>query len=203
MELEMIAGTHEPNTRSNQQVLAAFVQKKAEIDAMLARLQALSDGLFGYSPDEVTWSHLGTLEQYVDLLKRNTTAPSRRASMPNESAEREDRRMVTFDAIAPDGTRERLRFETQAEADAAAANSAKRAAASTRSPGPKASSASSASPRSEPMSNPMPLAHQGRGTIRNRQEGNPFAIDEAIAHLIEALGIVFLAAPTECASHTI
>jgi hypothetical protein len=32
----------------------------------------------------------------------------------------EQRRMITFDAIAPDGTRERLRFETQAEADAAA-----------------------------------------------------------------------------------
>jgi hypothetical protein len=30
------------------------------------------------------------------------------------------RRMITFDAIAPNGTRERLRFETQAEADAAA-----------------------------------------------------------------------------------
>jgi hypothetical protein len=28
--------------------------------------------------------------------------------------------MVTFDAIAPDGTRERLQFETQAEADVAA-----------------------------------------------------------------------------------
>jgi hypothetical protein len=28
--------------------------------------------------------------------------------------------MITFDAIAPAGTRERLRFETQAEADAAA-----------------------------------------------------------------------------------
>jgi hypothetical protein len=28
--------------------------------------------------------------------------------------------MIAFDAIAPDGTRERLRFETQAEADAAA-----------------------------------------------------------------------------------
>ena len=28
--------------------------------------------------------------------------------------------MITFDTIAPDGTRERLRFETQAEADAAA-----------------------------------------------------------------------------------
>jgi hypothetical protein len=28
--------------------------------------------------------------------------------------------MITFDAIAPDGTRERLRFETQDQADAAA-----------------------------------------------------------------------------------
>ena len=27
--------------------------------------------------------------------------------------------MITFSAIAPDGTRKRLRFETQAEADAA------------------------------------------------------------------------------------
>jgi hypothetical protein len=40
--------------------------------------------------------------------------------MPSEAARPEDRRVITFDAIAPDGTRERLRFETQAEADAAA-----------------------------------------------------------------------------------
>ena len=41
--------------------------------------------------------------------------------MPSSPTTRpEDRRMITFDAIAPDGTRERLRFETQAEADAAA-----------------------------------------------------------------------------------
>ena len=41
--------------------------------------------------------------------------------MPSSPTTRpEQRRMVTFDAIAPDGTRERLRFETQAEADAAA-----------------------------------------------------------------------------------
>lgn len=32
----------------------------------------------------------------------------------------EQRRMITFDAIAPDGTRERLRFETHDQADAAA-----------------------------------------------------------------------------------
>jgi hypothetical protein len=40
--------------------------------------------------------------------------PSNRTTSP------EQRRMTTFDAIAPDGTRERFRFETQAEADAAA-----------------------------------------------------------------------------------
>ena len=60
------------NTKSNEDALAAFVAKKAEIDAMLARLQALSDDHFGYSPDEVTWSHVGTLEHYAELLKRIT-----------------------------------------------------------------------------------------------------------------------------------
>ena len=43
--------------RSKEQALAVFVAKKAEIDAMLTRLQALSDDHFGYSPDEITWSH--------------------------------------------------------------------------------------------------------------------------------------------------
>jgi hypothetical protein len=45
MEPEMIARTDKPNTRSSQDALAAFVQKKAEIDVMLTRLQALSTGL--------------------------------------------------------------------------------------------------------------------------------------------------------------
>ncbi len=58
--------------RSKEQALAAFVSKKAEIDAMLARLQALSEDHFGHSPDEVTWAHLGTLEHYAELLKRIT-----------------------------------------------------------------------------------------------------------------------------------
>jgi hypothetical protein len=40
--------------------------------------------------------------------------------MPSSPTSPEDRRMTIFDAIAPDGTRERLRFNTQAEADAAA-----------------------------------------------------------------------------------
>ena len=58
--------------KSKEQALAAFVSKKAEIDAMLTRLQALSDDHFGYRPDDVTWAHVGTLEHYASLLKRIT-----------------------------------------------------------------------------------------------------------------------------------
>jgi hypothetical protein len=68
----MSTRTQRQITRSNKDALAAFVQKKAEIDAMLARLQALSDEHFGYGPDDVTWSHVGTLEHYAELLKRIT-----------------------------------------------------------------------------------------------------------------------------------
>ena len=42
-----------PIAKSKEQALAAFVSKKAEIDAMLTRLQALSDDHFNYSPDEI------------------------------------------------------------------------------------------------------------------------------------------------------
>jgi hypothetical protein len=58
--------------RSNKDALAAFVQKKTEIDATLTRLQALGDDHFGYSPDEITWDHVGTLGYYAELLKRVT-----------------------------------------------------------------------------------------------------------------------------------
>jgi hypothetical protein len=58
--------------RSKEQALAAFVSKKAEIDAMLARLQALSDDHFNDSPDEINWDHVGTLEHYAEVLKRVT-----------------------------------------------------------------------------------------------------------------------------------
>jgi hypothetical protein len=57
---------------SNEDALAAFVQKKAGIHAMLTLLQALSEDHFGYAPDDVTWSHVGTLEHYAELLKRIT-----------------------------------------------------------------------------------------------------------------------------------
>ena len=53
------------------------------------------------------------------------------------------------------------------------------------------------------MSNLMPLVHQARRTIRNRQEGNPFATDQVIADLIETLGIAYLAASNRGISRTI
>jgi hypothetical protein len=56
--------------KSKEEALAAFVSKKAEIDEMLTRLQALSDHHFNYSPDEVGWGHVGTLGYYAELLKR-------------------------------------------------------------------------------------------------------------------------------------
>jgi hypothetical protein len=58
--------------KSKEEALAAFVSRKAEIDATLTRLQALSDDHFNYSPDEITWDHVGTLGYYAELLKRVT-----------------------------------------------------------------------------------------------------------------------------------
>jgi hypothetical protein len=45
-----------PKTRnqivtSKEDALAAFISRKEEIDQMLARLQALSDDHFGWTPD--------------------------------------------------------------------------------------------------------------------------------------------------------
>jgi hypothetical protein len=72
VEPEMIARISKTKTRSNEDALAAFVQRKAEIDAMLTRLQGLSDDHFNYSPDEVTWGHVGSLGHHAELLKRIT-----------------------------------------------------------------------------------------------------------------------------------
>jgi hypothetical protein len=68
---------------SKEQSLATFVSKKIEIDTMLVRLQALSDDHFRYSPDEITWAHVGTLEQYTELQSASPTQPSTRASTPH------------------------------------------------------------------------------------------------------------------------
>jgi len=59
-------------TKANDDALAAFVARKAEIDAMLTRILALSNDHFGVAPDEVTWGDVGSLGHHAELLKRIT-----------------------------------------------------------------------------------------------------------------------------------
>ena len=56
--------------RNNDAALAAFIAKKAEIDAMLVRLQAFSDDHFGADPERVSWANVGSLEHQANLLKQ-------------------------------------------------------------------------------------------------------------------------------------
>ncbi|PRX29946.1 hypothetical protein SAMN05216257_10935 [Meinhardsimonia xiamenensis] len=56
-------------SRNRSNALAAFIGKKAEIDEMLARLQALSDEHFNVGPDEVNWGHVGSLGHIAERLR--------------------------------------------------------------------------------------------------------------------------------------
>ena len=56
----------------NTKALDAFLAAKFEIDAMLARLRALSDNHFDALPDEISWGHVGTLNNYAGLLRQIT-----------------------------------------------------------------------------------------------------------------------------------
>lgn len=58
--------------KTNDAALDAFIAAKIEIDGMLARLVAHSADHFGYSPDEVNWGHVGTLDHYRDRLREIT-----------------------------------------------------------------------------------------------------------------------------------
>jgi hypothetical protein len=77
---------------TSEAALNAFIGKKAEIDEMLARLQALSDDHFNAHPDEVNWADVGTLEHYTSLLKRITDSAFRR---------RRSRRLISGTAGTP------------------------------------------------------------------------------------------------------
>ncbi|MFD1796922.1 hypothetical protein ACFSC1_13100 [Paracoccus aurantiacus] len=56
--------------RTNDAALAAFIAKKAETDAMLARLQAFSEDHFGADPERLNWADVGSLEYQAHLLKQ-------------------------------------------------------------------------------------------------------------------------------------
>lgn len=57
-------------TCTNDSALAAFIAKKAAIDAKLARLQALNADHFGADPERVNWAYVGSLEYQVSLLQQ-------------------------------------------------------------------------------------------------------------------------------------
>ena len=61
----------------NDRTLDGFMAAKAEIDAMLESLKALSDDHFDTHPDKITSGHVGTLNHYASLL-RQPAAPDHR-----------------------------------------------------------------------------------------------------------------------------
>lgn len=56
--------------------LEAFLSRKQEIDTLLERLRGLSEDHFGASPDDIDWSHAGTLTLYRDRLRDLVDAAS-------------------------------------------------------------------------------------------------------------------------------
>ena len=62
------------NSKQNDAALSAFIARKVEIDAMLARLCAFSEDHFDCAPDQINWGHVGTLAHYAGLLKQITDA---------------------------------------------------------------------------------------------------------------------------------
>ncbi|PPB79371.1 hypothetical protein LV82_02956 [Albidovulum inexpectatum] len=58
--------------RNHEAALDAFIGKKAEIDEMLARLQALSDDHFGFDPEAVNWGAVGSLDHVASDLREIT-----------------------------------------------------------------------------------------------------------------------------------
>ena len=57
-------------TANNEAALNAFVAAKFKIDALLARIQDLSDEHFNTNPESVNWSDVSTLNYYASILRQ-------------------------------------------------------------------------------------------------------------------------------------
>ena len=79
--------------KTNDAALDAFIAAKTEIDAMLARLAALSADHFDYSPEDVNWGHVGTLNHYHARLREITDMAFR------EGEHREEQREIVPHAV--------------------------------------------------------------------------------------------------------
>lgn len=73
--------------KTNDTAMHAFIAATAEIDAMLARLAALSADHFGYSPEDVNWGHVGTLDHFSARLREITEMAFREGEHQEEQTE--------------------------------------------------------------------------------------------------------------------
>lgn len=73
--------------KTNDAALHAFISAKTEIDAMLARLAALSADHFDYSPEDVNWGHVGSLDLYRARLREITEMAFREGEHREEQTE--------------------------------------------------------------------------------------------------------------------
>ena len=56
-------------TTNHQNAQSAFIAKKAQIDAILTRLQKLSANHFELDPDKVDWGDVGTIAHVLEYLQ--------------------------------------------------------------------------------------------------------------------------------------
>ncbi|WP_101341923.1 hypothetical protein [Cereibacter azotoformans] len=74
--------------KTNDAALAAFIARKAEIDAAIDRIRATSEDHFFASPEHVNWGHVTALTDHAVLLKRITDAVyAEREHAPRRGAE--------------------------------------------------------------------------------------------------------------------
>lgn len=69
--------------KTNDVALAAFISAKTDIDGLLERLAALSAAHFECSPEDVNWSHVGTLERSSARLREITGRAFREGERAN------------------------------------------------------------------------------------------------------------------------
>jgi hypothetical protein len=76
---EMTMTDRQARAAANQQKsLEAFLAAKAEFDAMVAELQAMSADHFGADPETVVWGHAEMLKDWNTRLRQITDAYYRR-----------------------------------------------------------------------------------------------------------------------------
>jgi hypothetical protein len=63
---ETMAEPKEPNADA----LAAFIDRKAEVDRLLRALLTHSDEHLNLAPEEVHWGHVGELDDWLACLRR-------------------------------------------------------------------------------------------------------------------------------------